>query len=190
MEFFWTLFSLHLINFCQKTAGRKDVICIYLTSRTVKLYGKLKQRIRKNTDIPVIDALSHYEYYRDDLVDLPAVATDSVDLFIQNKVDFLVYYCNAQCDKYLSNRFFSMPSQRTRILGMQLYLSGAKGFLHWGFNFYNSGFSIFPIDPYKVSDAGGFSPLGIVLSFIRQRTVVLLLCAFLCFMTEYRTILL
>ena len=144
--------------------GWKEKCLLHLSDEpngeAVKRYGALKARIRKSTDIPVIDALSHYEFYRDGLVDLPAVASDCTDLFIQNKADFLVYYCNAQCDKYLSNRFFCMPSQRNRILGIQLYLSGAKGFLHWGFNFYNSGFSLFKIDPYRVSDAGGFFPAG------------------------------
>ena len=48
-----------------------------------------------------------------------------------------------------------MPLQRTAILGMQLYETGVQGFLHWGFNFYNTQYSLKAIDPYKVTDAGG-----------------------------------
>lgn len=55
-----------------------------------------------------------------------------------------------------------MPLQRTRVIGSQLYLNGVDGFLHWGFNFYATGFSYYPIDPYAVTDCmifgggGGF----------------------------------
>ena len=31
--------------------------------------------------------------------------------------------------------------------GVLMYLHGIKGFLHWGFNFYNSQYSISHIDP-------------------------------------------
>ena len=50
------------------------------------------------------------------------------------------YYCTGQW-KEVSNRFMAMPSARTRILGVQLYLYKISGFLHWGFNFYNSQYS-------------------------------------------------
>ena len=50
---------------------------------------------------------------------------------------------------YFTNRFINMPSQRTRILGMQLYETGVQGYLHWGFNFYNSVLSTKRINPYE-----------------------------------------
>jgi hypothetical protein len=53
-----------------------------------------------------------------------------------------------------------MPGLRTRILGMQLYQTGANGFLHWGFNFYNSVLSFERINPYTVTDSCGFFPSG------------------------------
>ena len=53
-----------------------------------------------------------------------------------------------------------MPSQRTRVLGLQLYETNVKGFLHWGFNFYNSGLSYAEINPYAVTNAGGAFPPG------------------------------
>ena len=54
----------------------------------------------------------------------------------------------------------SMPSLRNRVLGVLLYKYDIKGFLQWGYNFYNSQYSIKPIDPYKVTDAGGGFPSG------------------------------
>ena len=53
-----------------------------------------------------------------------------------------------------------MPSQRNRVLGLQLYEQDRKGFLHWGFNFYNSILSCYPINPFMSSDAGGGFPAG------------------------------
>jgi hypothetical protein len=60
----------------------------------------------------------------------------------------------------VSNRFFAMPSWRTRMLGVQLYKFGIAGFLHWGYNFYNSQYSYAPINPYLCSDAEGAFPSG------------------------------
>lgn len=53
-----------------------------------------------------------------------------------------------------------MPAERTRVLGIQLYASGAKGYLHWGFNFHNSYLSKIPIDPYRETDGAGAYPCG------------------------------
>ena len=50
--------------------------------------------------------------------------------------------------------------QRTRILGWQLYASGVQGFLHWGFNFYNTAYSLEEVDPYADTTAGGMFPSG------------------------------
>jgi hypothetical protein len=58
------------------------------------------------------------------------------------------------------NRFIAMPSTRNRILGTLLYKEQIEGFLHWGFNFYNSQRSIESIDPYCVTDAGEAFPSG------------------------------
>ncbi len=54
----------------------------------------------------------------------------------------------------------AMPSARNRILGVQLYKFGIEGFLHWGFNFYNSQFSLKHINPYAVTDADSAFPSG------------------------------
>ena len=53
-----------------------------------------------------------------------------------------------------------MPLSATRILGTQLYIHEIKGFLQWGYNFYNWQYSLKPIDPYVITDAGGSFPSG------------------------------
>lgn len=108
----------------------------------------------------VIDALSDYEFYKNGLVHQPVCATNHIRPFIENKVEKLwCYYCTAQWDK-VSNRFIVMPGNRTRIIGMQIYRYDLDGFLHWGYNFYNSEYSLYPIDPYRCTDAGGAFPSG------------------------------
>lgn len=102
-----------------------------------------------------MDAMSEPVYYKNGLVDVPVVATNAYSGFKPSPE--WAYYCCSQFRNYESNRFFNMPSIRNRILGAQLYETGTKGFLHWGFNFYNSQFSRCPVDPYFQSDAdGGF----------------------------------
>lgn len=108
----------------------------------------------------IIDALSNFEYYENGIVENPICAIDHIDAFLENKVPSLwAYYCSAQC-REVSNRFLSMPSGRNRIIGLQLYKYDIKGFLHWGFNFYNSMLSIFKINPYLTTSAGGNLPSG------------------------------
>ena len=105
--------------------------------------------------LPIMDALSEFEFYQAGAVEHPAVASDSGDLpkFIEaGTEDLWLYYCCGQ-GKDVSNIFMAMPSHRTRILGLQLYLYKIAGFLQWGFNFYNSCLSKRHIDPFAVTDA-------------------------------------
>lgn len=69
------------------------------------------------------------------------------------------YYCVGNHID-VTNTFIAMPSQRTRMLGVQLYLYEMKGFLHWAYNFYFSQYAVEPIDPYINTDCSGFAPAG------------------------------
>ena len=108
----------------------------------------------------VIDALSDYEFYETGAVKQPIPAEDHIEKFVGNVPELWTYYCCGQCRKNVPNRFISMPSIRTRALGVILYKFDVKGFLQWGYNFYNLQYSIAPIDPYVVTDAGGGFPSG------------------------------
>jgi hypothetical protein len=111
-------------------------------------------------EFPVIDALSDYKFYEEGIVKNPIPATNHIEPFLENKVPNLwTYYCCGQY-KDVANRFFNMPSARNRIIGMQLYKFDIKGFLQWGYNFYNSQYSRYPINPYIVTDAGYGFPSG------------------------------
>ena len=108
----------------------------------------------------VIDALSDYEFYETGAVKQPIPAEDHIEKFVGNVPELWTYYCCGQGTKYVPNRFMSMPSLRNRVLGIILYKYDVKGFLQWGYNFYNAQYSVKAIDPYKVTDAGGGFPSG------------------------------
>ncbi|NQX66196.1 DUF4091 domain-containing protein [Paenibacillus alba] len=112
------------------------------------------------SDFPIIDALSNYDFYVNGLVKTPIAATDHLDKFLEHEVNPLwAYYCCAQY-KEVANRFFSMPSARNRILGIQLYKYQITGFLHWGYNFWYSQYARKEIDPYRTTDAEAAFPSG------------------------------
>lgn len=109
---------------------------------------------------PIMDALSHYPFYEQGVTQHPICAIDRIQPFLDAHVPGLwAYYCCAQGIK-VSNRFFAMPSARNRVIGIQLYKYGVEGFLHWGYNFYNTALSKKAIDPYRVTDGDGAFPSG------------------------------
>lgn len=120
----------------------------------VERYKMLKEKI--TSVIPgytFIDALSDYNTYIQGGVDKPIPATNNIAPFIENNVsDLWCYYCCSQAVN-VCNRFMAMPSYRNRLIGLQFYKFDIKGFLHWGYNFYNSALSKKHIDPFKVTDA-------------------------------------
>ena len=112
-------------------------------------------------DEKIIDAMSHYEFYECGLTKKPVAITSAVDTFFGRGIrDIWTYYCCIPSNEGYSNRFISMPSYRNRIVGIQLYKYDIKGFLHWGYNFYNSQLSRRNINPFVVTDADEAYPSG------------------------------
>lgn len=108
----------------------------------------------------IMDALSHYEFYESGALETPIPANTAIEPFIANNVPNLwVYYCCGQ-HKDVSNRFFAMPLDRTRAIGYQFYKYNIVGFLQWGYNFYFCQGSVYPINPYEISDGDYFTPAG------------------------------
>ncbi len=162
---FLNAFLPELVAFI-KQEGVEDKCSFHITDepneKHVERYKACRDSVKKHIgNMPTMDALSHYEYYEKGLVDIPVPELRHVDEFFKNNVqNMLVYNCCEPSDGYYSNRFINMPSQRTRVLGLQLYETNVNGFLHWGFNFYNSGLSYAEINPYAVTNAGGAFPPG------------------------------
>ncbi len=108
----------------------------------------------------VVDALSEHSFYTSGAVEVPVVATDHVEPFLAERPERMwVYYCVSQ-DRDVANRFIGMPSARNRAIGHQLFAAGVDGFLHWGFNFWYTQYSIRRVDPFADTSAGGAFPSG------------------------------
>lgn len=105
------------------------------------------------SDAKFMDALSDYTFFEQGLVDIPATYTAAMDDFIGKDVkEQWVYY--AEDRSGISIRLMAAPPYRNRSLGIQLYKYDIKGFLHWGFNFYNTSLSFHKINPYLTTSAG------------------------------------
>lgn len=125
-------------------------------------YEKARNLVKKHIEnSKTMDAMSHYDFYERGLVDIPVCYTEDINEFLGKGVEELFsYYCCFPAVKYYSNRFINMPALRNRIIGVQLYETGVQGFLHWGFNFYNSALSIVSINPNITTDSAGLFPAG------------------------------
>ncbi len=108
----------------------------------------------------IIDALSNVDFYLNGSVAKPIPASNHIRPFLDAGIENLwTYYCVGQF-KDVSNVFLSMPAARTRVLGLQLFKYRIEGFLQWGFNFYSSQYSDYPVNPWAITDGDGFSPAG------------------------------
>ena len=108
----------------------------------------------------VVDALSDVEFYRQGIIRHPVPSNDHIREFLNERIPWLwTYYCCGQY-KNVSNSFIAMPSARTRVIGAQMYKYDIAGFLQWGYNFYNSQFSEYPVNPFLTTDGDGFTPAG------------------------------
>ena len=126
--------------------------------KDLEKYSSLRRLVKAHAkDMPVIDALSEYEFVEH--VDIPVVDIGCVKHFFGRCDAFGAYYfCGTS--KNAANRFIVHPALRTRVLGYQAYRHKFVGFLHWGFNFWKTEHSVKNIDPYLVNDAGGVFPAG------------------------------
>lgn len=110
--------------------------------------------------LTLVDALSDFDFYSTGVIPHPIVATNAVAPFFEAGVEKpWIYYCVSQ-DRGVANRFIAMPSTRNRVIGHQLFANDCGGFLHWGFNFYNTSYSLRSINPFTDTCAGGDFPGG------------------------------
>ena len=138
--------------------GIKDHCFFHVTDEPraehIPHYSELSAFVKKHAGgIGVMDAVSHYDCLAGGM-DLPVVAMNSADLdkFLTLEKKF-IYYCVTVDENCVPNRYVDMPTQRSEVLGCMLYQTGAEGFLHWGYNFYNERYSHYAIDPYACATA-------------------------------------
>ncbi len=149
-----------------KAKGWKEISHFHLTDEPnpndFTYYEKDVNTVRPHLDgMPIMDAASEIEFYENGWIDHPYCVTNAAGRYLDKEIkDLYVYYCCGPTNFYHSNRLISMPLQRMRVMGYQLYLNKALGFLHWGFNFYNSWLSYVQVNPYVDTNSGGYFPGG------------------------------
>ncbi|PWU19721.1 MAG: hypothetical protein C5B50_05855 [Verrucomicrobia bacterium] len=84
----------------------------------------------------VMDALSDIQYGKQSLTDMPIPIVSSAQAYIDAKIPHWVYFCCSPHGPWL-NRFMDTPLPKIRMSGWLFYHLGAKGFLHWGFNYWH-----------------------------------------------------
>jgi hypothetical protein len=84
----------------------------------------------------VMDALSDIRYGREHLTDMPIPIVSAAQAYIDEKIPHWVYYCCGPHGAWL-NRFMDTPLAKVRMSGWVFYRLGAKGFLHWGYNYWH-----------------------------------------------------
>lgn len=108
----------------------------------------------------IMDALEDVQFYTRGVVEHPVAPVHTAEDFVRAGVPGLWLYYS--CDDYVDvcNMFIAMPSARSRIFAAQLFKYNIEGFLHWGYNFYNTARSQYAVDPYHTTDADGRYPAG------------------------------
>ena len=92
------------------------------------------------------DALSHYMFYEEGLVQTPIVSTHHIQNFLGRCEHLWAYYTGGHFGT-LSNRILTTPPELNRVLGLEMYAHKIEGFLHWAYNNY-----------YDVLSQGLFDP--------------------------------
>ncbi len=116
-------------------------------------YRKARAFLNQNapwTKGKVIDALSEIEYGRENLTDHPIPIISSADAYIKEKIPHWVYFCCAPRGMYLQ-RLLDTPLPKIRMAGFLFYRLGARGFLHWGYNYWHALEQEKLIDPFSDS---------------------------------------
>ena len=101
----------------------------------------------------IMDALSDISFAREGLTDIPIPVINCASEFMAEGFPAWAYFCCCPRGKYL-NRFMDTSLIKIKMTGWLLYRNKARGFLHWGANYWYRGGTGELIDPFHVTDAG------------------------------------
>jgi hypothetical protein len=104
----------------------------------------------------VSDALSHLEYGRLGLTDIPIPSIHAAQAYADAGIPAWTYFCCGPRGRYL-NRLMDTPLAKIRMAGRLLHSLGAQGFLHWGYNYWYRSQTRELLDPFA-EQAGGAWP--------------------------------
>ena len=119
-------------------------------------YKRARQVLRDLAPwMKVMDALSDIRYGREGLTDIPIPIVNAAQAYIDEKIPHWVYFCCAPQGPWV-NRFLDTPLPKIRMSGWLFYRLGAKGFLHWGFNYWHKIEQETLTDPFNDASAAAW----------------------------------
>lgn len=102
-------------------------------------YRKARELLHEiDPSIRTFDALSDFSFFEKGLVDEPIVRIKSPDMdkFAARSEHHWAYYTGNEAYAGFTNRLLTTSGAQARELGIQMYMTNAEGFLHWGYNYY------------------------------------------------------
>ncbi len=107
----------------------------------------------------VMDALSHVEFAKEGLTDIPIPVLSTAKDFAAAGIPAWTYYCCGPKGAY-TNRLLDTPLAKIRMQGWLFYKLKAQGFLHWGYNYWYKSQTQDMIDPYTEASGGQWPGWG------------------------------
>ncbi len=95
----------------------------------------------------VMDAVSDIRFGREKLTDMPVPTIKTALDFLREGIDSWCYFCCGPRGRYL-NRLLDTPLAKIRMSGWLFHHFRMKGFLHWGYNYWQKSQSSIMIDPF------------------------------------------
>ncbi|MFN8482642.1 MAG: DUF4091 domain-containing protein [Anaerolineae bacterium] len=121
--------------------------------RDLVTYRAVREMLRELAPwMRVMDALTEIEFAREGVTDIPVPLITTAPDFVREGIPAWAYFCTQPRGRYL-NRLLDTPLVKIRMTGWLLYRLRARGFLHWGYNYWYRRQSRELIDPYTVTDA-------------------------------------
>jgi hypothetical protein len=115
-------------------------------------YRLARQMLREIAPwMTVMDALSQIEFAREGLTDVPIAIISETPQFVSEGFPAWTYFCCEPRRRYL-NRLMDTPLVKTRMAGWLFHKTRARGFLHWGHNYWCKFGASEPLDPYQSGD--------------------------------------
>ena len=95
-----------------------------------------------------MDALSHIDFAKEGLVDMPIPILNTAPEFTKAGYPAWCYFCGGPRGEYLQ-RLMDTPLPKIGMAGWLFYKLQSKGFLHWGYNYWYKSQTCEMIDPYE-----------------------------------------
>ncbi|HVJ86459.1 MAG TPA: DUF4091 domain-containing protein, partial [Caulifigura sp.] len=119
-------------------------------------YRKARELLRELAPwMKVLDAMSDPHFASEKLSDMPVPSIATAHAFTGAGCPSWVYFCCGPRGRYLQ-RFLDTPLSKLRMAGWLFYKLDARGFLHWGHNYWFVFCTGTVLDPFQDASTGAW----------------------------------